>query len=56
MLFPLVNCYCATSSGGTVLSVVFGMARLFSIFFLGLLLASFRQPFYQLSLAWQDFF
>jgi len=51
-----MNCYCANSSGGTVLSVVFGMARLFFSFFLGLLLAGFRDPFYQLSFVWQDFF
>ena len=51
-----MNCYCANSSGGTVLSDVFGMARTFFNFFLGLFLAGFRDPFYQLPLAWQDFF
>jgi hypothetical protein len=35
MLFPPMNCYCANSSGVTVLSVVFGMARLFFKNFLG---------------------
>jgi hypothetical protein len=51
-----MNCYCANSSGGTVLSVVFGMARLFFKLFLASSGPRFRQPFYQLSLAWQDFF
>jgi hypothetical protein len=56
MLFPPVNCYCANSSGGTVLSVVFGMARLFLKFSSPSSGPRFRDPFYQLSLAWQDFF
>jgi hypothetical protein len=35
MLFPPMNSYCANSSGGTVLSGIFGMARLFFKNFLG---------------------